>query len=144
MSPRLKGKQILVDIDHRPYGDSPAWLIDIDGNHIGTYITDYSRHHRVVDWNGDGLYEIVLANALTICDGSGNRVVSLALDGAARDVTKEQPGSDPNPLVSVCDVTGNGVDDVVLHTDTEVLVYLNPSRPVERKVAAEDRNFTLY
>ena len=118
--------------------------MDIDGNHVGTYITKYNRHHRIVDWNGDGLYEIVLANALTICDGLGNRIASLGLSGTEADVTKEQPGNDPNPLVSVCDVTGNGVEDVVLHTDTKIFVYLNPSQPGTKAAISEGSNFTLY
>ena len=144
MSPVLSGKQVFADIDHGSYGDSPAWLIDIDGNHVGTYVTKYNRHHRIVDWNGDGLYEIVLANALTVCDGQGNRVASLGLGGAEGDVAKEQPGSDPNPLASVCDTTGNGVDDVVLHTDTRIFVYLNPSQPGKESAVSENSNFTLY
>lgn len=140
----LEGKQIFVDIDHRSYGDSPVWLIDIDGNHIGTYMTNYSRHHQIVDWNGDGIYELVLANELAICDGSGNKLVSLSPNGAGQDITKEQPGSDPNPLVSTCDVNGDGVDDVVLHTDAEIFVYFNPSKAVGEKNIEEDRNFTFY
>ena len=144
MSSKLEGKQVFVDIDHRPYGESPTWLIDMDGNHIGTYITKYSRHHGIVDWNGDGFYDIVLANALAICDGLGNGVASLALDGDAEAVTADQPGTDPNPLVSVCDVTGSGVDDVVLHTDTKVFVYLNPSQPKTGNIVTDTVNFTLY
>jgi len=144
MSPTLGGQQVFVDIDHGAYGDSPAWLIDIDGNHVGTYITKYNRHHRIVDWNGDGLYEIVLANALAICDGLGNRIASLGLGGAEKDVTAEQPGSDPNPLASVCDVTGNGVEDVVLHTDSRIFVYLNPSQSGTKAALSEGSNFTLY
>jgi len=147
ISPDFEGKQIVVDIDHRSYGDSPIRLIHTDGTHIGTYVTNYSRHHRLVDWNGDGLDEIVLANALTICDGSGNRVVSFDLDGKADDIRVEQPAGDPGPLVSVVDVTGNGVEDVILHTDGKIFVFASgrePSQTKGRNVVSDTTNFTLY
>jgi len=147
ISPDFKGKQIYIDIDHRPYGESPVWLLHTDGTHIGTYLTNYSRHHRLVDWNGDGLDEIVLANALTICDGTGNRVVSFDLDGKAEDIRVEQPAGDPGPLVSVVDVTGDGLEDVVLHTDRKIFVFASGREPSEvgkRKVVSDTTNFTLY
>ncbi len=147
ISPNFEGKQIFVDIDHRPYGDSPGWLIHTDGTHIGTYLTNYSRHHRLVDWNGDGLDEIVLANALTICDGAGKGVVSFDLNGKADDVRAEQRSADPGPLVSVVDVTGNGVEDVVLHTDRKIYVFASgrePSQTERNNAASDTTNFTLY
>ena len=147
ISPDRKGKQIFVDIDHRPYGDSPIRLIHTDGIHIGTYVTNYSRHHRLVDWNRDGFDEIVLANALTICDGAGNRVVSFDLDGEAEGIRVEQPAGDPGPLVSVVDMTGNGVEEVVLHTDRKIFVFASGSEPSEvgkRNIVSDTTNFTLY
>jgi hypothetical protein len=147
ISPGFEGKQIFVDIDHRPYGNSPVWLIGIDGAHIGTYMTNYSRHHRLVDWNGDGFDEIVLSNALTICDGSGNRVVSFDLDGEAEDIRCEQSAGDPGPLVSVVDLTGNGVEDVVLHTDKKIFVFASgrsPSQTGRKNIVSDTTNFTLY
>ena len=140
----LARSQIFVDIDHRPYGDSPGWLIGIDGTDIGTYMTNYSRHHCLVDWNGDGLDEIVLANALTICDGLGNRVASFDLDGKAEYIRIEQRAGDPGPLVSVVDVTGNGVEDIVLHTDRKIFVFANPSQTRRENVVSDTKNFTLY
>lgn len=144
MTPKLEGKQVFVDIDHRPYGNSPTWLFDFDGRHFGTYLTNYSRHHGIVDWNGDGFYEIALANALSIVDGSGNRLASFSLDQNTKDVTKDQPGSDPNPLICVCDVNGDGFDDVVLHTDTKIYVYRNESGQGEDIITTDIVNFTLY
>jgi hypothetical protein len=144
MTPGLPDKQIFVDIDHTPYGNSQTWLIDFEGHHFGTYLTNYSRHHGILDWNGDGFYEVVLANALSICDGSGNRVALFALDQEPKEVTKDQPGSDPNPLVNICDVNGDGADDVVLHTDTKIFVYLNPSKAGKDSVITDIGNFTLY
>lgn len=147
ISPDFEGKQIVVDIDHRPYGASPVWLLGTDGTHIGTYLTNYSRHHRLVDWNGDGFAEIVLANALTICDGAGSRVVSFDLDGKAEDIRVEQPAGDPGPLVSVVDMTGNGVEEVVLHTDRKIFVFASGRESSEvgkRNVVSDTINFTLY
>jgi len=139
-----EGKQVFVDIDHRPYGASPVWLIDYEGNHIGTYKTRYSRHHRLVDWNGDGLYEIVLANALTICNGKGKRLTSFEFDSKFKEVRTDKKSGDPGPLVSVLDITGSGSGDVVLHTDDSIFIYRNPSRTEKKQIFADSLNFTLY
>lgn len=142
ISANLEGKQVFVDIDHRPYGESPAWLIDINGKHIGTYTTNYSRQHASVDWNGDGLDEIVLSNALTICDGSGNRVVSFGPGTISDDIRTDQKAGGPS--VTVCDVTGRGIEDVVLHADRTILVYRGPSQTKAKDVVSDTINFTLY
>lgn len=139
-----KDKQIVVDIDHQAYGDSPVWLIDYNGNHIGTYRTRYSRHHRLVDWNNDGLYEIILANALTICDGSGKRIASFNINDKAEEIRADTKSGDPGPLVSVFDVTSSGSGDVVLHTDDSIFIYQNPSKLETKSSFADNFNFTLY
>jgi hypothetical protein len=144
ISPNHKSKQIYVDIDHHTYGDFMGWLIDFNGELLGKFMMNYSRHHRLVDWNGDGFYEIVLANALTICDGIGKRVASFDLDGKGEDVRTEQKAGDPGPLVSVLDVSGNGAGDVVLHTDDRIFVYKNPSEPKQKVIFSDSKNFTLY
>ena len=61
--PDLPGPQIVVDIDHRPKGESPLWVFDENGNRLGQIVSDYSRHHTPIDWNGDGLSEIVIARS---------------------------------------------------------------------------------
>lgn len=142
ISPNHKGKQIYVDIDHHTYGDFMGWLINFNGELIGKFMMNYSRHHRLVDWNGDGLYEIVLANALAICDGTGKRVASFDLNGKAEDVRADKKAGDPGPLVSILDATGSGAGDVILHTDDMIFVYKNPSK--QKAFIPDSVNFTLY
>ena len=144
ISPNHQNKQIYVDTDHSTYGNYFGWLFDFNGEIIGEFLMNYSRHHRLVDWNGDGLYEIVLANALTICDGFGKRIASFDLNDKAEDVRADKKAGDPGPLVSVLDVSGNGAGDVILHTDERIFVYKNPSVPKQKAFFPDSFNFTLY
>ena len=45
---------LVVDVDHRPYGDSPTWIVSATGEQIGAYTTNYSRSHRLIDMDSDG------------------------------------------------------------------------------------------
>lgn len=144
ISPIHQNKQIFVDIDHSPFGKYQSWLIDFDGKLIGKFLMDYSRHHRLADWNGDGFCDIILANALTVCDGLGERLCSFDLNGKAEEVRADKKAGDPGPLVSVADVMGNGAGDVILHTDDKIFIYKNPSKPKYKASFADEFNFTLY
>jgi len=137
MLPGSERKQIFVDVGENPYG--PGWLIDVSGIHIGTYVTNDMRYHGLVDWNGDGLDEIVLAQVLTMVDGLGNRIVSFGFDRAAKAKHSEQ-----SILVKIIDVTNNGVGDVVLHTGTNIYIYRNPSQLKKKEAISDTVNFTLY
>lgn len=145
MRPEIRRPQIFVDIDHRPYGDCPTWFLDVDGSLLGSYVTNYSRHHGVIDWNGDGLHEIVLANALSLVDGLGNRVASLALGDGDGDIRDVQAVGDPGPLVTVVDVDADGIQEVVLHSDHQISIYKPRHATLAvATTAAGTVNFTLY
>ena len=69
------------------------------------------------------------------------------LDGKAEDIRCEQRAGDPGPLVSVVDVTGNGVEDVVLRTDRKIFVFASGRSPSETRrenIVSDTTNFTLY
>ncbi|NMC08268.1 MAG: hypothetical protein GYA24_23885 [Candidatus Lokiarchaeota archaeon] len=131
---------LYVDITSRPYfGNNLGRVYDIDGNLLGEYAMDYSRHHRMVDWDGDGACEIVLGNAACIVDTRGNQVASLDL-GPDGEIIRANPGTshdwfnkpgDAEPLVSVLPVVNRGATyprwDVVLHTRENIHIYTNPS-----------------
>ena len=85
-----------------------------------------------------------MANALTICDGKGERLCSFDLNGNAEEIRADKKAGDPGPLVSVADVTGNGAGDVILHTDDMIFIYKNPSKPKYKASFADEFNFTLY
>jgi hypothetical protein len=135
------GLQLAVDIDHRPFGQGPLWLLAEDGRRLGEIVSDYSRHHALLDWDGDGLDDVVIAHARGVFNGQGRRLGTFDM---------ENP-DDVDPAEMMCvtgDFTGDGVADVMLTTKACVAVYLyrNPSgRKADRAVPlGTSRNFTLY
>ena len=132
------GLQVVVDIDHRPRGQGPIWVLDEDGRHLGTVTTDYSRHHALLDWDGDGADEILVANNRAVYDHRGRRVATFAMPG--------RPEGGYEGSLFVGDMTGDGIPDVTLTTPTRVYIYKNemgwrlarPPRP------GSGPNFTLY
>lgn len=51
--------QLVVDIDHQA-GIGPVHVFDGTGELVARLMTDYARHHALIDWNGDGLDEILV------------------------------------------------------------------------------------
>jgi len=143
--PDIAGPEIVVDIDHQPYGNSPTWILSEDGRLLGTYLTNYGRHHDLVDWNGDGIDEIIFGHARALCDGRGQRLATFAPDSSDLILTPEGSG-DPEPFVLVGDVTGDGREDVILHSAEQIEIYANPSpQPPRHPVRiGSGLNFTLY
>ena len=135
---------LVVDADHRPFGKSPTWIVSATGEYVGCYETNYSRFHRLVDINGDGQQEIVLAHARAICDGRGHRLAAFAPDAEFERVAAPGAG-DSGPYALVGDMTGNGAADIVVHTERKALVYENSHGPAEPGAeVGSGSNFTLY
>ncbi len=131
------GPQILVDIDHQPFGQGPLWLMDENGGLLGRINTDYARHHHLLDWTGDGLDEIFNAHSGAVYDGKGQRIATLAAPPA---------GSAGERSMLVGDFTGEGIPDVTLATATALYIFKNehgakPDYPVH---LGTEFNFTLY
>ena len=130
----VPGKQIVVDIDHRPWGESPLWVLDQDGNWLGQIITDGSRHHTLVDWFGSGIESIVMGTAAAMFDCTGHKV---ALFDA------QQVG-----LCAKGDMTGNGVPDLILSSNpaSEVCIFRNEQggKPEDKIPLGTGTNYTLY
>ena len=135
------GLQMAVDIDHRPWGDGPVWVLDERGQIKTKITTDYARHHALLDWTGDGLDEIVVAQSRTLYDGQGRIVATLAWD-AKDDADGEER------LALIGDFTGDGIPDVLLTTRamTHVCIYKNEcgKRPNPPARLGTGINFTLY
>jgi hypothetical protein len=131
------GPQILVDIDHQPFGKGPLLLMDEDGALLGRINTDYARHHHLLDWTGDGLDEIFNAHSGAIYDNKGRRIATLAAPPAAN-------GAERSLLVG--DFTGDGVADVALAATTALYIFRNENgvRPRQRIGLGTEFNFTLY
>ena len=136
---------LLVDADHQPFGKSPTWLVSAAGEHIGTYTTNYSRFHWLVDFDGDGRHEIVLAHARSVCDGQGKRLACLAADDEFERVAAGDGSGDAGPFAMVGDMTGNGAGDIVVHTERKALVYLGSEEgSASDTEIGSGTNFTLY
>jgi len=141
----VPGREIVVDIDHRPYGASLTVIFGEEGQVLGSILSNYGRHHDLVDWDGDGVDEIVLGHARALCDGKGQRLATFAPENVSE---LGPPGrGDPEPFVFVGDVTGDRREDVVLHTSDRIEIYRNP--PCGGPPRTEPRigtgpNYTLY
>jgi hypothetical protein len=129
---------LYVDITTIPYfGNNSGHVYDIDGNLLGKYLMDYSRHHRMVDWDGDGANEIVLGNAAALVNARGEHVASFDLGhdwkriranpGLSNDWYNN--GEDAEPYVSVLPIVHPGTKnhrcDVLLHTREKIYIYAN-------------------
>jgi hypothetical protein len=131
------GPQILVDIDHLPFSKAPLCLLDESGVLLGRIITDYARHHHMLDWTGDGFDEVFNAHSGAIYDNKGRRIATLAAPSAAE-------GDERSLLVG--DFTGDGVADVILATTTALYIFKNENgaKPAYRVGLGTEFNFTLY
>ncbi len=133
--PGAPAPQILVDIDHRPRGQSPLWLLDANGALIGTITADYCRQHTLIDWTGDGYGEIVIADSCALFNNKGERIVTLDT-GGKRGVSL-LPG----------DMTGNQVPDITILTADPPAVHIfknEKGRPQKNLPLGCGVNFTLY
>lgn len=137
----LPGVQLAVDIDHRAWGQGPLWVIDEGGEVRARIMTDYARHHALVDWTGDGVGEIVIAQPRTLYDGAGRCVATLAMDEKDDRAGEER-------LVLTGDFTGDGVPDIMLTSRdmTRVSIYKNERgrKPEPPAPLGTGPNFTLY
>lgn len=139
--PGVSGQQIVVDIDHQPLGNSPIWTLGEKGELLGRIVTDYSRHHCLLDWTGDGVDEILVTHNGGIYDHHGRRIGVLAVPGGSLVGKSKGERS-----MLIADVTGNGVQDVMMVTPEKVYIYINRkgtkgSGPLR---LGTEFNFTLY
>ncbi len=140
--PDHPGPQIVVDIDHQPYGKSPVWVLDEKGGLLGQIVTDYSRHHCLLDWTGDGVDEILVAHKGGLYDYHGRRIATFGAPGL--DSLAGKPEYERSMLVG--DMTGDEVLDVVIATPRAAYIYRNDrGRKRDRPVPlGTEFNFTLY
>jgi hypothetical protein len=139
--PGLSGQQIVVDIDHQPLGNSPVWTLDEKGRLLGRLVTDYSRHHCLLDWTGDGVDEILVAHNGGIYDHHGRRIGVLAVPDGSRIGQRKGERS-----MLIGDMNGDRVRDVMMVTTEKVYVYLNKKGKKDSKTVrpGTEFNFTLY
>jgi len=135
----VPGLELIVDIDHLRQPPKPLCLFDHQGHELGRINTDYTRHHTLVDWDGDGLQEIGSALPRGLFDGYGRRVCTF---GVAEG---ERPW-----LIAAIDLAGHGARDVLLATSRDgiykVYLYRNETAaaPAQQRPSGTGLNFTLY
>jgi hypothetical protein len=79
---------------------------------FGQLITNYSRTHRLLDWDGDGLDEFVIAHDRGLYDHTGKRVGTFGV-----------PAGDP--VLHIGDMDGDGRNDVILNTGDAIYIFRN-------------------
>lgn len=133
--------QLAVDIDHQPWGNGPVWVLNEHGKVLTRIRTDYARHHALLDWTGDGVDEIVIAQPRALYDGAGQVLAVLDMD-ATDDLQGEER------LVLSGDFSGDGVPDILLTTRaiSHVHIYRNERgrRPNPPAQLGTGLNVTLY
>lgn len=141
--PDYPGKQLLVDDGAwagAPDRSNPMWIFDDQGKHIGRIATKYSRHHRLLDWDGDGLDEMFIAEGGAIYDHDGSRIGTL-------HTSEPPPGTDYfEKSLIVGDMDGDGIADITLTTPYAIYIYRNESgvKAVSPVSLGSGVNFTLY
>lgn len=130
--------QVVVDIDHRPQGQSPLWVLDAEGRKLGQIMTDESRFHRLIDWTGDETMAIALSVARGVFDGNGKRLATLATAAADGRLGAVLTG----------DVDGDGQVELMIATEmgSAIYIYKRP-RPIAVRTKpplGTEPNFTLY
>ena len=131
--------QIVVDIDHRPLGESPLWILDRFGNLLGQIVAGYCRHHCLLDWTGNGADEILVSHNGALYDHKGRRIGTFVTPG-------EEPTAKGERSMLIGDMTGDGVADVMIATTKAVYIYKNTKgkkKPGPAQLGTEF-NFTLY
>ncbi len=141
LCPDIPGKEIVVDIagDPKPSPDR-LMILDMKGNVLGTYMPDYTRFHDLIDWDADGIMEIIIPRADGIFDARGRQLVRF-LNPPAHPEDRE------TPFCYVADVSNDGNDDVVLLDDSSIRIYSNanlPPRKPKPLVMKRYYNFTFY
>jgi hypothetical protein len=140
--PNHAGTQICVDIDHQPYGKSPIWVLDEEGRSLGRIVTDYSRHHSLLDWTGDGVEEILVAHKGGLYNNHGRRIGTFHTPGLETDSgqTKYEKS------LHIGDMTGDGKRDVIIVTPYKVYIYKNTrdKKPDTPFPLGTELNLTLY
>jgi hypothetical protein len=140
--PGSAGTAICVDIDHQPFGKSPIWVLNEQGRPLGQLITDYSRHHCLLDWTGDGIDEILVAHNSGLYNNQGRRIGTFNTQG--EELAAGKTNYEKSMLIG--DMTGDGILDVVITTPYVIYIYRNENGKKSGKAVrlGTEPNFTLY
>lgn len=142
--PNHPGVQLVVDIDHQPFGNSPLWVLDEQGKLLGRIVTADSRHHCLLDWTGDGIDEILVGHNGAIYNYQGKHIAFLAAPKAGEDEAEGEKATERSILAG--DMDGDRICDVLLVTTKAVYIFRNEKgqRSKEPLQLGTEQNLTLY
>ncbi len=130
--PDVPGTHLLVDVAHRPPGENPLWVMDDQGRPRGQIMLDNSRIHDLLDWDGDGYEDILVAAGHGVFNYHGERIATF--DTKTRGNT-----------ILLGDMTGDGISDVTILTSNPTMVYIFENKHGKTKAPLGcGVNFTLY
>ncbi len=141
--PDRPGPQILVDL----VDTNSVWVLDEGGNCLGEIKAEYTRFHTLVDWNGDGLDEIVLPHARGLFDCRGKRIATFAMDppGDLYGGHSSVEGEIGN-IVLHGNLSDGGSNDIAITAPQAVHIFRNEVAREQGQAAdpGTGKNFTLY
>ncbi len=117
--PDVSGPEILVDVCHYDRNETPLWILDQEGAVLSEWMCSNSRPQGTLDWTGDGVDEIVVADARGIYDCQGNRLAILSAH-LPNGLPQDWGGH-----LTLGDMTGDGVPDIMISTAEAVYIYEN-------------------
>ncbi len=146
--PGVAGPQLAVDVvPHTGQPGNEIWTYSATGEWLGRLAVGYGRFHTLVDWDGDGLDEIVVPHARGLFDHQGRRLATFAMESQV-DLYGGAPyeqGEVGNTVLRG-DLDGDGVADLVLTAPAAAYVFTNPSPAGTTAPAGQGSgvNFTFY
>ncbi|MBN1910640.1 MAG: hypothetical protein JW818_12920 [Pirellulales bacterium] len=143
----VPGQEIVVDICHTPWGQSPLVILDQRGRLLGRYMTMRSRCHRLIDWFGEGQDLIAAGQTRALLDAHGHKRALLETPPSPGAAASDTQGRYCY-LVHLADITGNGRPDLLLSTVPGSVVWIyrndNGAKNLSRNRQTMPVNATLY
>jgi hypothetical protein len=120
------------------------WTIDENGKLLAQIVTPYSRHHKLLDWTGDGIDEILVAYSGAIYNNKGKRIATLTSPEDPANSEEVTPVEQRSMLLG--DIDGDGVKDIIMATNNKVYIYKNKNgkKPNKSVPLGTGPNLTLY
>ncbi len=145
LSRTASAPQIAVDIAHQPYQKGSIQVIDANGGLLGEYVCGDSRHHRLIDWDGDGVEELLVGQEQRLLDATGRCVARFGPIDAFRRPTPVPPDEDHEPFALVGDLDGDERPEIILYSKKSILIYRSEkAAKVPALKLGTGANVTLY
>lgn len=141
--PDLLGNQIVVDAAAEEWYEHGIWILDGDGNVLTIIATTTGRIHRLINWFDPEVQSLLITGENMLFDGYGNKLA--VLDTPIPDNIETQK-EDLDFMAFVGDMTGDGIPDIVLYSNSVIYIYKNELgiKPRGEVPLGCGVNYTLY